>query len=300
MHKTNSRNSPDRARGGHVLSRTYVLVPLAVVLVATGCARQAPRLERSLLPPGTPDVSAILADLAANDQAIKNFRAAGTFTLESPDLKAIKRFKSGTIAFRRPADLYVVGRKAGLFAFRLTCVGNEFLLEIPGEDPYYRLEGERFTSVEFSVSPADIAREMFLPESWGQLKSKDVRMTDYDAARQTATLEIGPKHAPTRRVMVEGPPWHVVQSDRLENGQVIATTTMKDYRPVDSVLFPAFIDARFPGEETRMTFEFREIRPNTKLDDSLFDVKGRAREAGIDPTREPKVKPNERRRSKPR
>jgi len=268
-----------------ILQSSFFIFLLCGALVS-GCAHLGERVERLPLPEGAPSERDILADLAANDSAIANFKATGAFTLESPDLTAVKRFKDGSITFRRPADLCVVGRKyLGAAVFRLTCVGNEFLIEFPAtrEEPYYRLEGERFDSVPFSVSPSDIAREMFLPEPWAQLKMREVHVTSYEPDTQTATLEIGPKRSPRRRLVVSGPPWVVLRGERLgPDGETLAVTTKEDYRVVDGIRIPARIDAWFPGEKTRMTFDMRAITPNVALDNSLFDIRARAREVGLD------------------
>lgn len=250
------------------------------------------RIEHAPLPPGAPDPAEILAELAANDSAVQNFRAKGTFTLESPDLSGAKTFRNASILFRRPASLSVLGRNdLGMAAFRLTCVGSEFLIEFPAskDEPYYRLEGERFEDVPFSVSPSDIAREMFLPESWGELKAREYRLIAFDALKQEATLEIGPKRQPRRRVVVRGPEWVAVSSERLDDdGNVIALCTKSDYRLLDGIRFPSVVEACFPNAETRMTFEMRTIRPNAELKDEDFDIRARAREAGLDVSSTPK------------
>jgi len=264
---------------------------LIVFPAFTGCTRLGKPLQRVVLPPGAPEAAAILEDLAANDAAIKNFKAKGSMSLSSPDFAGVKTCDDGLVAFRRPADLCVIGKKliVGVTVFRLTCVGSEFLIEFPAtpeEEPYYRVEGEHFASVPFSVAPSDIVREMFLPEDWQHMKLKDFRLVSYDQARQEAELEIGPKRAPQRRILVKGPPWRVVRSERVDrDGAVLAVTLMDGHRDIDGVQFPAQIDASFPSEQTRMTLDMRKIWTNTGLDNALFDVKARAREAGIDLTR---------------
>jgi hypothetical protein len=272
-------------------------------LALAACARLGERVERTPLPEGAPAVQQIVDGLAANDASIANFKAKGALRLESPDLAAVETCDDGTIAFRRPADLCVIGRKLvfGVTAFRLTCVGSAFIIEFPAtkDDPYYSLEGERFAGVPFSVSPSDIAREMFLPESWSELNLKEIRLVAYSSADQTGTIEIGPKRAPRRRIVVTGPPWVVVRSERLDkDGAVLAVTSKTDYREVDGVLFPANVDALFPGEQTRMTLEMRKIWPNTKLNESLFNINARARELGLDMKQPPSTGPSHDRKTK--
>jgi len=253
-----------------------------VVLCAaySGCVHLGHRLEQIALPPGAPEVGEILANLAANDQALQNFQATGTFTLISPERPGVDRFRQSTVTFRKPTDLYVVGRKVALPKplFRLTCVGTEYLIEFPTEkEYYYQLKGERFDSVPFSVSPSDVAREMFFPESWAELTPKRVRMTAFNEALRTATLEIlepgFPRWWVRRRITVKGAPWVVIQSKRFDKyGNLIAVTTKTNYREPLGVRFPAVVDAEFPGEGTQMTFDMRTIKPNVDLDDSVFDI----------------------------
>lgn len=252
----------------------------------TGCTHLGQRVERIALPPGTPEIESILADLSANDSAISSFKATGSFTLESPDLSGTKTFKNGLILFRRPADLSVLGRNhLNIAVFRLTSVGSEFLIEFPAsrDEPYYQFEGEQFANVPFSVSPSDIAREMFLPEQWTKIGKRDARIVAYDSTGQTAVIEIGAKRAPRRRIVVSGPPWVVVHSERLneKDGTTLAVTAREDYTDISGIKFPTSIDADFPTEQTRMSFKMRKIFPNIELDKAEFDIRARARELGI-------------------
>ena len=297
MDRVNSRTEPgDEAHAGErraPLARagaaTWVLVAcVSACVVGAGCANLGQRIERGTSPLGDPpDVETILRDLAANDAAVQNFKATGAFTLESPEFEAVKVFKLGRIFFRRPDELCVEGRKyGGSTVFRLTCVGSQFLIEFPAsrDDPYYQLEGEQFDSVPFSVSPSDIAREMFFPEAWADIKPRKVRVT-HQPDDGSVVLEI-PRRSYRRRLVVVGPPWDVVRSERLDKpGRVVAVTSKRDYRIEDGVRFPAYIDVHFPGEQTRMTFTIRRVFVNTELDDADFDIEARAREAGLDPAR---------------
>ncbi|HRT19522.1 MAG TPA: hypothetical protein P5318_05285 [Candidatus Hydrogenedentes bacterium] len=270
------------------IQRPIRCLPATVIcLLACACSRLGPHVEQGVLPPGAPPIAAILGDLAANDQAIRNFKAKGAFTLASPDLAAVKSFDDGFVAFRRPADLCVIGRKyLGAAVFRLTCVGSEFLIEFPAapeEQPYYRLEGEQFDSVPFSVSPSDIAREMFLPEDWAELRENEVRMAAYDETKQQATIVIGRGKTPRRIVSVIGPPWVVSHSERLdEDGRTLAVTLKNQYVDVEGIRFPSRMEVEFPLEQTRMTLDLRKVWPNTELGADWFDIKARARIAGVD------------------
>ena len=268
------------------LALSYVLIPVLCSVLA-GCASLGERVESASLPEGAPSAAEILRDLAANDRQIRNFRGAGTFIIESPDFDAVKKFR-GSIKFRRPADLYVQGnhRLTGIPLFKLTCVGKEFLMEFPGsrDRSFYQLEGENFEDIPFSVSPSDIAREMFLPEAWGELGSRDARVVGFDPERNIATLSIGPREAPRRRVEVtrvnpEQPRWVVVRNLRLgEAGRVLAETRLDHYSAIGPVMFPTQIEAWFPTEATRMKFNMRNIRLNTDLSNKHFDIRARALE----------------------
>lgn len=266
---------------------------LAIALLASGvllqgCTPLTEPLERGQPARSAPTVKEILADLAENDAALRTIHANGTVTLKSPDSEAVRQSKSSRVFFRRPQDLYIEGRKMGSILFRLRCRGSEFLIDFPAtrDEPYYRVEGEQFRSVDFSVSPADIAREMFLPEAWAEVKRKDVRLTSYDAGAQRAILLLGPEDRPRRVMHVVGPPWVVTYSERLdEAGVAVAVTHSTDHVVKDGVRFPSHIETEFPGEETWIKFDVRDFWPNTVIPEDRFDIKAHALEAGIDVNR---------------
>ncbi len=249
----------------------------ALCLAIAGCTRLGTRLERHALPAGAPAVEAILADLAANDAAIGNFRATGTFVLKSPELTATQQLRESSIQFRRPSDLHVIGRKYAKTVFRLTCVGTKFLVAFPTEKQYYySAKGEKVKGVPANVSPADIAQEMFLPEVWAKLSPRQVRMIDFDASRQTATLEIlssGLRKRPHRRLVVEGTPWVVRRSELLaRDGSVLAVTLKDEYHEQEGLRFPARVESTFPGQDALMRFEMRKEFLNTELEADAFDL----------------------------
>lgn len=269
-----------------------LIVSVVPILVFPACAGLAPVLERTVGTQNAPKLALILSDLEKNDARIQSFRAAGTFTLESPEFDAIRKFRRGRVMFRRPNALYVQGnhRITNMTLFKLISVGKEFLIEFPTnkDESYYQLEGEEFEDIPFSVSPSDIVREMFLPESWGELGRREARVTAYDAERQVATVELGARNRPRRRIEVtqvnpENPVWVIIRNELLEpDGERIAITLSSDYRTFDGVHFPSTVDVFFPTEMTRMIFELRNVRMNVELPDEAFDIRERIRELNLD------------------
>lgn len=257
---------------------------LALFLALSGCATLRPerlgsRVEQAALPPGAPAPEVILADLAKNDAAIQNFHASGKFILKSPQLKETVLLPQSTILFRRPADLSVSGRKMGTPVGRLLCKGEEFLLEAAIDKNYLHSErGARFEGISREVSPADIARETFLPEDWSALGPARVRMVDYREVEQRATFEVLDARGRKvhRRVEVHGPPWTVTRSELFdEHGATLAVTTKDDYRDNGGVRFPAHIRSEFPGEDAFMEFDMREFSFNEEISPATFDIAAR-------------------------
>jgi hypothetical protein len=247
------------------------------ILLAGGCAHLGTRIEQQPLPPGAPAINEILADLAANDAAVDRFQATGGFELKTPEIERIYTLQQSSISFRRPSDLYVVGRRYGHAVLRLRCVGPAFLIELPRSKEYiYRPEGERFDSVKYPVSPADIAREMFLPEDWAKIHEGRARLTAYDEENQTATLEIfsGPRRRhPERILQVQGKPWVIVESQLLDReGIPLAITRKGDYHERSGIRFPKQVECIFPGENAYMRFEMREFALHRELDDAWFRI----------------------------
>lgn len=237
---------------------TYFLAAVLMLGAMTGCKTLGERMQRGALPPGAPSEQEVLADLAENDAKIQSISESNaTLTLRSPRLKATQ-VVSADIKFERPDRLRIVGRQRAFRTevFRITSVGNDFVVDIPSEGPpTYRHAGETIEGVPFTVSPSDIARELFLPEDWSRLRRDDVRVTGYEPGTGQATLEVGPKERPRRRVTVAGPPWHVVLSERMdEQGKVVARTTLSDYREYEGLRFPETVAAVFPEEETELIF----------------------------------------------
>jgi hypothetical protein len=256
----------------------FSLLPCLCLLILSGCATPGGPARLASLPAGAPDAYDVLTALVENDSQIRNFKGTGTLILESPEFTATQVLRQSAIAYEVPDALSIVGRKHGTLVFELTSKGEEFLVELPTErDYYYRLEGERFKEVPFSIAPGDIAREMFIPELRGRLGENRVDLTAWDPATRTAVIEINAGKFPARVVTVEGPPWKLIRSElRNEKGDLIAVTERGDYREIYGVRFPGKVTAEFPGEQAMMSLAFRNIEINTSLDDGVFDVKRRA------------------------
>lgn len=270
-----------------MMRRKTIIAAVGLALAAAGCAGLGERVGQTKLPEGAPSVDAVLLDLAANDTRIQSFRAGGTFVLESPEFDGVRRFR-GNIRFRRPEFLYVQGnhRLTNVPVFKLACVGQEFLMEFPGsqDQSFYQVEGETFEDVPFSVSPSDIAREMFFSEDWSAMKKRGARVTAYDPDAATATISIGDGDRPRRMIEVvqvseASPRWVIQKNTRLtDTGEVLAITISGEFTDVDGALFPTSVDAQFPTEETRMTFTMRNVRLNVEVPDEAFDIRARAAE----------------------
>lgn len=260
---------------------------LGVALGCAGCAthggaRLGTMVGQSALPEGTPKAEEILGDLAQNDAAMASFRASGKFIVKSPQLEETLLLPQSTIVFRRPSDISVVGRKMGSPVGRLTCVGDEFLLEVATRHEFLHGDrGARFASVSEEVSPADIARETFLPEAWSALGPERVRMVAFVATEQRATFEILAARGRKvhRRIEVTGPPWVVRKSELLDaRGHTIAVTTKDDYRDNGGVRFPAEIRSEFPGENAFMEYSMKSFTLNEAPNTALFDIPARLKE----------------------
>ncbi len=264
---------------------------VACILLVAGCVSNQSSVDPMAAPDGAPASAAILSDLARNDALIDTLRAGASVVLESPDLEATQSFSTGSVRFQRPGNLYVQGnhRITNTPLFKLRASGREFLIEVPANytQNYISLEGEWFDGVPFSVSPADIARELFLPEDWGDLSPDDVRIMAYDEETGRTTLAIGPRDAPRRLVEVAhvdpaNPAWVVVRNSRLSpEGTILAEATLGEYVVIDGIRIPTALVAEFPTEATRMELNLRNVRLNVEVAPADFDVRNRAVELGL-------------------
>lgn len=231
-----------------------------------------------------------LADLAANDRAIQSFRCSGTTTLESPKFDARRKFRA-VLSFQRPHRLFVEGkdRLANTTVFRLISLEQEFLMEFPRDkdESFYQLEGEEFEDVPFSVSPAVIVKEMFLPEEWGDVKRRQLELVEYveEDHRLIARMWIDRRlhrQIEMQQVDPESPRWVITRHVRFDDyGNILAITTLGDFSKVEDALFPGTVQAEFPTEETTMTFEMRNIQLNAEIDEEVYDIRKRAVELNL-------------------
>lgn len=249
-----------------------LICAISVGLVGCTTTGKATAGPVAKLPAGSPKLSEIAADLRANDTALDDFRAAASFTLTSPKLESVQRFRSGTVAYQKPSDLYIVGKKnLGAVLFELKSRGSEFLIEFPAvqnvDDRYYcSFEADDLANVPFPVAPADIAHEMFQPIDWGKTILRDIRLIAFDETSGKATLDIALDDGLRRQIIVQGTPWRIVHNTLADaSGATLSDTSMSEYVEVDGIRVPTLLDAEFPVEQTHVRFELRNVRVNTGL-----------------------------------
>ncbi len=249
-----------------------------------GCARLGPRIEPISLPSGAPTVKDVLTDLAESQGALQGFSARGTLVLKPPDSDAVKLLSHSDVDFQPPASLYVAGRKYAHTAFRLYCQGSRFLVVMPLDQQYfYREAGEALQYYGPDASPADIAREMFLPEAWKSVSPRLSRISAFDRDSRRLEMEVFRDDVPPtlkRRLLLEGPPWVIVESRLYDrDGQVLAVTRKQDYRLHGGVRLPTELQTDFPLSNAWMRFEMGRVQVNEPMAPELFDVSGRLSEA---------------------
>ena len=240
-----------------------------------GCAHLGDAYVPEQVIEGAPDMATVFGDLAANDDLVNSFEAKGKIVLRS-EVEADQLLPQATVAFQRPDKLYAKGvHRIGAQAFEIVGNGEDFYIDLRNHEPYYGTEGQRIEGIPFAVSPADVAREMFLPEDWSEIDAGAVHVEAVEQAETAtfATFTLGPKRRPYRRVVVSGPPWIVDRTERLDKqGRPVVITYRSDYRIIDGIRFPSTIEAVFPTEAARVRFELRDIKMNAELDEHLFDV----------------------------
>ncbi|HOH30405.1 MAG TPA: hypothetical protein PLC40_12075, partial [Candidatus Hydrogenedentes bacterium] len=67
---------------------SFSLISMMFMVLLAGCVRLGSPFEPVPLPPGAPSVDTILSSLAANEAALRTFRAAGTIMVQIPEIEA--------------------------------------------------------------------------------------------------------------------------------------------------------------------------------------------------------------------
>jgi outer membrane lipoprotein-sorting protein len=216
------------------------------------------------------DVQQAVNTLAARQDALKNFKAKVAFTIESPDLERRQRSR-GNLAVEMPDKLRLVSSGAfGRKLFDLISVGKSFLLYFPSERKvFFEKEGVEVESLPFSVSPSDIAGELFLPEDWGSADLDDLRLVSQSGRRMT--FEVCSDGRVRRRLSVQPPRWLLVRNELYgEDGALRAVTVLGRYRQIQGIWLPTHLDAHYPLRETRLVMRISRVEVNTQLNPKLF------------------------------
>jgi len=211
---------------------------------------------------GAPSSEEIIKDLATNDEAIASFVVHGVkFFLRSPELTdAIIRGRS-TVAYEKPARLYIEARepRTGVSVLKLAVSDGKAHAQIRTRSERreeFWTDGEPLDGMPIQIPPTELVREIFLPEAWNALPKRQRRLIEYDESGPTATLEIGPPDNPRRIIQVThmtGPAWVITRNVYLEDGDVVANTQLSDYRDYDGIRFPLEVHAVFPKEDTDLS-----------------------------------------------
>ncbi len=246
--------------------RTAAVLGCALILGCTYLYRRPPTLYVFR----EDDVERAIATLAARQNALKNLKARVKFTIESPDLEKRQRFR-GNIAVEMPDKLRLVSSGAfGRKLFDLISVGKSFLLYFPSERKvFFEKEGVEVESLPFSVSPSDIAGELFLPEDWEHIDLDSVRLVS--AGGQRMTIDIRSEDRRKRELWVVPPRWWLVRDELYgEDGTLRAVTVLERYRQVRGIWLPTHLEVHYPMRQTRIVMRLSNIEVNTQLNPRLF------------------------------
>jgi len=216
------------------------------------------------------DVERAVDTLAQRQNGLQNFKAKVKFSLESPDLERRQRFR-GNIAVQMPDKLRLVSSGAfGRKLFDLISVEKSFLLHFPSERKvFFEQEGVEVESLPFSVSPSDIARELFLPEDWGQIDLDNVELIAPGGRR--TTIAVNSQGRLKRKLWLERPRWLLVRDELYaEDGTLRAVTVLGRYRRIQEMWLPTYLEAHYPMRETRMVMNLGSVMVNTELHPRMF------------------------------
>jgi len=263
-----------------------VALCLLLLTFAAGCGSLGSPFQRYPIPQSAPSAADILTDLARNDGAIAGFRAAGAFIVETPEI-AKRRFQ-GRVVYQRPHDLSLRGNHPvlGTRIFEMECRGDAWVIDIPSENQRFTGHGAaEFDGVEgVSVTPFDIAREVFFQEDWDAVVPDQAEMLRYSPRTQSAVLVITRPDGLRRRIEVSGAPWVVTRSSLYTpEGELLSEVERSEYREVDGFRVASRVTAVFPLNSAGFEFRLRSI----EIDGDAYDPESGSatdveREAGRD------------------
>lgn len=260
-----SRRTLEGMRTRMIVSSRRAVRPALCLLVLTliaGCVHVGSPFRQYAIPPSAPPVDDILADLAANDGAIAGFRAAGAFIVETPEIT--KRRFQGRVVYQRPHDLSLRGNHPvlGTRIFEMECRGDAWVIDIPSENQRFAGHGAaEFDGVEgVSVTPFDIAREVFFQEDWEAVAPDQVEMLRYSPRTQSAVLVVTRPDGFRRRIEVAGAPWVVTRSSLYTpEGELLSEVERGEYREVDGFRVASRVVSTFPLNNASFEFRLRSI-----------------------------------------
>lgn len=256
---------------------------LGLAALVTGCVTGRQGLPQTAFERAA--AAEIIAALAERSARVQSVQATGEALLESPQFEAVKRFY-GRVAFVRPDKLHLTGvhRATGVPVARLTSTGADYVLEFPREQEQtvYQFDGHASKGQLFNLSPAAAVTEMLFPEEWADLSPADVHVTAVDEAAGIVRAEIRAGDVISRRLLLQGRPWVVLETERFEEGVPAVRVSYTGYQMVDGVALPGRIRAVFVEEETVLDLELRNPMLNGLTGgEKLFDVPTRMRELGL-------------------
>jgi len=257
-----------RASYRHAVAARCISV-VAVALALAGCTRFRPTATARLPGSDRALVHGFIEHVVKRESGLSSVQARTKFTLDSPDLDRRVTFR-GFVAFAAPDKLRVQGYSAlGIDVFDLVSAGRSFMLRIPSQEKvFFEREGFTVSAVPFTVSPADIALELFRPIEWTEVGPDDVRVARKGA--DTAVFEC--TAGEVERAVTVDARWRVTRRERYDTGRLTSTTVLGDYTEVDGIPFPGRIEVIYPAERTYLDMHLSRIRLNGPMDPELFRV----------------------------
>jgi hypothetical protein len=236
-----------------------ILLLLVLILPMAGCVHTRQGAPEATLPPGAPEVDAILQSLQAPDRHFANLASNGEIRMRLPGEAGIQRFTQGRVHFTAPAQFFAQGRKGAVV--RIYCEGGRFLLELPSEKTFYHgAEGDHFEDIALDIAPSQIFRELFLIGLLDGIPAERVVLESFEAGTGQAVLAIhgeGRRKKVERRLVVAQLPegWCVLESQIFDDQEsLIGRTTCEAYQRLGGVVLPTRSTVTFPACEAEMSF----------------------------------------------